>query len=118
MGEGQRPIFRRNAVSILRRHGLQRGLRGYLILFDHRTLVLDWQVESRSVLSPLVVLRGVKAFHRSPSSTLSTETTSVITLTLHRPPHPSKGVESKAPWFRRSQRDSTRSHYRQTEGRP
>jgi hypothetical protein len=28
-----------------------------------------------------VVLRGVKAFHRSPSSTLSTETTSFITLT-------------------------------------
>jgi hypothetical protein len=82
MGEGQRPIFRGNAASILRRHSLQRGLQGYLILFDHRTLVLDWQVESRSVLSPLVVLRRVKAFHRSPGSTLSTETTSVITLTF------------------------------------
>jgi hypothetical protein len=33
----------------------------------------------------LVVLTGVKAFHRSPCSTLSTETTSVITLTPNKP---------------------------------
>jgi len=63
------------------RHRLQRGLQGYLILFDHRTLALDWQIESRPVLSPLVVLSWVKAFHRSPTSTLGTETTSVIALT-------------------------------------
>lgn len=85
MGEGQKPIFRWNAAPILRRHGLQRGLRGYLILFDHRTLVLDWQVEPRPVLSPLVVLSWVKAFHRSPASTLDIETTSFITLTSIQP---------------------------------
>jgi hypothetical protein len=36
----------------------------------------------------LVVLTGVEAFHRSPCSTLSTETTSVITLTPIGEPYP------------------------------
>ncbi len=93
MGEGQRPTFRRNAAPILRRHSLQRGLRGYLILFDPRTFVLDWQVEPRSVLSPLVVLRRVIAFHRSPPSTLSIETTSVITLVPGKLQPPWEGRE-------------------------
>lgn len=42
-------------------------------------MALDRQVDSSSVLSPLVVLRGVKAFHRSPSSPLSMKATSVNT---------------------------------------
>jgi hypothetical protein len=47
----------------------------------------------------LVVLTGVKAFHRSPSSTLSTETTSVSTLTPTDllPRRPQSNMGSKAP---------------------
>jgi len=41
---------------------------------------VDCRVESCSPLSLLVVLSRVKAFHRSPVSPVSTETTSVITL--------------------------------------